>query len=100
MKNTPKPRRNKKLLPEQLELDKTKHLLVIKEAELQAVIAQAEEMAHTDELTFLPNRRQIMGDLQREVIFSDRYSTPLSIAMLDLDHFKQINAAFGYHLNK
>jgi diguanylate cyclase (GGDEF)-like protein len=78
------------------ELEKTKRILTIKETELKAVIAQAEEVSHTDALTFLPNRRQIIGDLQREVIFSDRYGTPLSISMLDIDHFKTINDTYGH----
>ena len=55
------------------------------------MLAQAHEVSHTDALTFLPNRRQIIGDLQREVMFSDRYGTPFSISMVDIDHFKNIN---------
>ena len=78
------------------ELEKTKRILTIKETELKAVIAQADEVSHTDALTFLPNRRQIIGDLQREVIFSDRYGTPLSISLLDVDHFKSINDTYGH----
>ena len=78
------------------ELQETKRSLAIRETELKAIIAQADEVAHTDELTFLPNRRQIIGDLQREVIFSERYSTPLSISMLDIDNFKQINDTYGH----
>ncbi|HSB00185.1 MAG TPA: GGDEF domain-containing protein [Anaerolineales bacterium] len=78
------------------ELQSTKRILVIKETELKAVLAQAEEVSHTDALTFLPNRRQIIGDLQREVIFSDRYGIPLTISMLDVDHFKQINDTYGH----
>jgi diguanylate cyclase (GGDEF)-like protein len=78
------------------ELQRTKRILTIKETELRAVIAQAEEVSHTDALTFLPNRRQIIGDLQREVIFSDRYGTPLSISMLDIDYFKNINDTHGH----
>ncbi|MGZ9234382.1 MAG: GGDEF domain-containing protein [Anaerolineales bacterium] len=78
------------------ELQRTKRILTIKETELKAVIAQADEVSHTDALTFLPNRRQIIGDLQREVIFSDRYGTPLTISMLDIDHFKNINDTYGH----
>jgi diguanylate cyclase (GGDEF)-like protein len=78
------------------DLQRTKRILTIKETELKAVIAQADEVSHTDALTFLPNRRQIIGDLQREVIFSDRYGTPLSISMLDIDHFKKINDTYGH----
>jgi diguanylate cyclase (GGDEF)-like protein len=78
------------------ELQRTKRILTVKETELNAVIAQAEEVSHTDALTFLPNRRQIIGDLQREVIFSDRYGTPLTISMVDVDHFKNINDSYGH----
>jgi len=78
------------------ELQRTKRILTIKETELKAVIAQAQEVSHTDALTFLPNRRQIIGDLQKEVIFSDRYGTPLTISMLDIDHFKKINDTYGH----
>ena len=88
-------------MPRQLEavtaeVQKTNVSLAKKETELKAVIAQADEVLHTDALTFLPNRRQIIGDLQREVIFSDRYGTPLSISMLDIDHFKNINDTYGH----
>ena len=78
------------------ELQKTKRILTVKETELKAVLAQADEVSHTDALTFLPNRRQILGDLQKEVIFSDSYGTPLSISMLDIDHFKKINDTYGH----
>lgn len=78
------------------ELQKTKRILTVKETELKAVLAQADEVSHTDALTFLPNRRQIIKDLQEEVIFSDRYGMPLSISMLDIDHFKKINDTYGH----
>jgi len=79
-----------------LELQKTKQRLERKETELQAVLAQAHEVSHTDALTLLPNRRQIMVDLQNAVTFSDRYGTPLTISMLDIDHFKSINDTYGH----
>jgi diguanylate cyclase (GGDEF)-like protein len=78
------------------ELEKIKRSLAIKETELKAVIAQADEVSHTDALTFLHNRKSILGDLQREVTFSDRYGTPLAISMVDIDHFKQINDTHGH----
>jgi diguanylate cyclase (GGDEF)-like protein len=78
------------------ELDTIKRSLAIKETELQAVLAQADEVSHTDALTFLPNRKRIISDLQREVMFSDRYGTPLTISLLDIDHFKLINDTYGH----
>jgi diguanylate cyclase (GGDEF)-like protein len=78
------------------ELEKIKRSLAIKETELKAVIAQADEVSHTDALTFLPNRKSILSDLQREIIFSGRYGMPLAISMMDIDHFKQINDTYGH----
>jgi len=78
------------------ELQMAKQILERKEIELQSVLAQAHEVSHTDALTFLPNRRQIMVDLQNAVSFSDRYGTPLTISMLDIDHFKNINDKHGH----
>jgi diguanylate cyclase (GGDEF)-like protein len=78
------------------ELQSAKRILTVKQTELKAVLAQAKEVSHTDALTFLPNRRQIIGDLQREVNFSDRYGTPLTISMLDIDYFKKINDTYGH----
>jgi diguanylate cyclase (GGDEF)-like protein len=78
------------------ELEKIKRALVIKETELKAVLAQADEVSHTDALTLLPNRKRIIADLQHEVIFSDRYGTPLAISLLDIDRFKNINDEYGH----
>lgn len=62
-----------------------------KQIEIDAVITQAHEVSHTDELTLIFNRRQIIADLQREVAYAERYDTPLSISMVDVDHFKRVN---------
>lgn len=78
------------------ELQRTRQILERKETELRAVMAQADEVSHTDALTFLPNRRQIMIDLQNAVEFSDRYGTPLTISMVDIDHFKKVNDTHGH----
>jgi len=75
---------------------KTERALEIKEIEVKSILAQAHELANTDVLTFLPNRRKIIVDLQEEVIRSNRYDTPLSISLLDLDHFKDINDTYGH----
>ena len=78
------------------ELQKAKRTLEIKEIELKAVLAQSHEITNTDVLTFLPNRRKIIVDLQEEVIRSTRYGTPLSISLVDIDHFKKVNDTYGH----
>jgi len=78
------------------EYQKAKRTIEIKEIEIKAILAQAHEIANTDVLTFLPNRRKIIVDLQEEVIRANRYDTPLSISLLDLDHFKDINDSYGH----
>lgn len=78
------------------ELEKIKRSLAAKETELKAVLAQADEVSHTDALTFLPNRKRILSDLQNEVMFSDRYGAPLAISMVDIDNFKNINDTYGH----
>jgi diguanylate cyclase (GGDEF)-like protein len=54
------------------------------------------ELAHTDPLTSVPNRRAVLEELKREVGRSARYGTPVSVLLLDLDHFKQVNDRFGH----
>jgi diguanylate cyclase (GGDEF)-like protein len=70
--------------------------LAEKAAELQAVVAQVDELAHTDSLTFMQNRRSIISELQREVTYAERYATPLAISMLDIDGFKSVNDRSGH----
>jgi diguanylate cyclase (GGDEF)-like protein len=78
------------------ELREARIALDVKQTELHAVIAQADEVAHTDSLTMLPNRRWVIADLQRQVTYSERYGAPLSISMIDLDRFKEINDTHGH----
>jgi diguanylate cyclase (GGDEF)-like protein len=49
-----------------------------------------------DPLTGLFNRRYFDETLQREIAGYRREGTPLSILMLDLDHFKKVNDSFGH----
>jgi diguanylate cyclase (GGDEF)-like protein len=64
--------------------------------ELQAVLVQAREVSHTDSLTGLPNRRQIVADFQRQATFSETYDAPFTISLVDIDHFKQVNDTYGH----
>jgi len=79
-----------------MELEKTRHDLERKSIDYDSVMAQVDEIAHTDLLTFLSNRRQVIGDIQREVAACDRYGKPLTIFMVDIDHFKQVNDTLGH----
>jgi diguanylate cyclase (GGDEF)-like protein len=57
-----------------------------------------ERLATTDELTGLCNRRHILAMLEHQMMQASRYQQSLTIAMLDLDWFKQINDAYGHHI--
>ncbi|WP_239057103.1 sensor domain-containing diguanylate cyclase [Desulfovibrio sp. JC010] len=54
------------------------------------------EMAITDELTGLPNRRGFYGEVEKLLWLSGRYKHPLVLALFDIDHFKSINDNFGH----
>ncbi|ROU01796.1 diguanylate cyclase [Marinobacter sp. R17] len=64
--------------------------------ELRAAMQQIRELAHIDELTGVANRRRLMDVLTSEINRCRRSRSPLSIALLDIDHFKQINDRFGH----
>lgn len=55
-----------------------------------------EELASTDELTGLWNRRQMLAQLDRQIAVSRRSKRPLSLAILDIDHFKRVNDTHGH----
>ena len=54
------------------------------------------EMAITDELTGLPNRRGFYGEVEKLLWLSGRYKHSLVLAIFDIDHFKSINDNFGH----
>lgn len=60
------------------------------------LLARLESVARTDDLTGLPNRRAWEEELPREMARARRDGRELSIAMLDLDHFKQFNDRHGH----
>ncbi len=50
----------------------------------------------TDEFTGLPNRRAFMRRLEDEIGRAQRYATPLTLIIIDLDEFKTINDSYGH----
>jgi diguanylate cyclase (GGDEF)-like protein len=64
--------------------------------EMQTLRRRLGEMAHTDPLTGLSNRRQFESMLQAELAALRRYGGHCSMAMIDVDFFKQYNDAHGH----
>ncbi|MCD6079323.1 MAG: hypothetical protein K0R89_3267, partial [Ramlibacter sp.] len=58
--------------------------------------AQIRAISLTDALTRVHNRRSILARLEAEVQRSARLGAPLTVALLDLDHFKNINDTWGH----
>ena len=65
-------------------------------AEIDAKNKQLEEMAHTDSLTGLPNRRAIEDWGRRQLRGAARHGFPLWVIHADLDSFKTINDTYGH----
>ena len=59
---------------------------------------RVQELAITDELTGLYNRRAFQESLDMELRRSKRYQKPLSLIMIDIDGFKGINDSFGHQV--
>ncbi|HET7784432.1 MAG TPA: diguanylate cyclase [Myxococcales bacterium] len=57
---------------------------------------QAERMATTDGLTGLLNRRTFNSLLEKRLREAQRYGRPLSLLLLDIDHFKKVNDTHGH----
>jgi diguanylate cyclase (GGDEF)-like protein len=64
--------------------------------QMAATLAQIERLANHDELTGVLNRRRLLQILAEEMAQTDRSGTPVSVALLDLDHFKAVNDTLGH----
>lgn len=63
---------------------------------LQDTLAREKELARTDPLTGINNRRCLIERAEHELDIAMRYQQPLSVIMFDIDHFKNINDTFGH----
>lgn len=80
---------------EQKVRERTAELTRVNE-ELVAVNRELETISVTDALTQAYNRRYFMERLRQEVKRTDRYGAALSLLMIDIDHFKKVNDAYGH----
>ena len=73
-----------------------RHSLYQSGQKLREAYRRIEELAELDELTGAFNRRCIMRMLEEEISRAARHNSPCSVALIDLDHFKRINDAYGH----
>jgi two-component system chemotaxis response regulator CheY len=66
------------------------------EEELAARNEQLQQLALHDALTGIPNRRSLDQTLTKLLAHARRFERPLSVIMLDLDHFKRYNDGLGH----
>jgi diguanylate cyclase (GGDEF)-like protein len=65
-------------------------------ADFTAMVIENARSATIDTLTEVYNNRFFVEVLKRETARADRYSTPLSLLMIDIDSFKHVNDNFGH----
>ena len=71
-------------------------VLEFQKRELEKANGQLEALATLDGLTGIKNHRAFQERLEEETARAGRYGSPLSLLMLDVDHFKQYNDSFGH----
>jgi diguanylate cyclase (GGDEF)-like protein len=59
---------------------------------------ETRRLANNDGLTGLQNRRRTTERLEIEIARARRYGVPLSVALCDVDHFKQVNDRYGHNM--
>jgi diguanylate cyclase (GGDEF)-like protein len=75
---------------------RTAQRILTLEHSLRLVVDEKSRLATTDTLTGASNRRYFTRHFNRELKRAQRYGGPLSMLMLDIDHFKQVNDRFGH----
>lgn len=59
-------------------------------------LREMEDMADTDALLPVPNRRAFVRELNRMISFAERYGTPSTLMFIDLNDMKKINDTYGH----
>ncbi len=77
-------------------LSRIRRRLSHQRAELARALAQLQAIATRDELTGLPNRRQMQALMDQEQLRSERHGHDFCIAIVDFDHFKLVNDQHGH----
>jgi diguanylate cyclase (GGDEF)-like protein len=78
------------------QLEEARNELALKKADLEAANRHLHDQAITDALTGLYNRRHFQDSLEKEMRRCEREGRPMSLLLLDLDHFKQYNDRWGH----
>lgn len=63
---------------------------------MAALVAEARRLASTDTLTGLLNRRAFVERIDKARALSDKQLFPISVLLLDVDHFKKVNDTLGH----
>lgn len=66
------------------------------EAEREELLGQVQDMARHDALTGLPNRRALHEQMPQDMARARRNRSPLCVAIIDIDHFKNYNDSHGH----
>lgn len=64
--------------------------------QLELMLSRMSDLAMVDELTGLKNRRSFFDDIDPVIAGSRRRGKPVAVALLDLDHFKDVNDTHGH----
>lgn len=86
-----------KLKHSERDLQQANEVLRNRLGKIQALQTQLHEHANRDPLTGLYNRRYLQTTLERELYRCHRDGLPLSLMIIDIDHFKSINDKFGHN---
>ncbi len=89
---------DKRVAEQTYKLEQKNEALTIEIDERIKLEKEIRKLAATDPLTGVNNRRSFIQKAAEEFSRSRRYHHPLSVLMMDIDHFKKINDTYGHHI--